>query len=324
MTTLLQQSRTGNRFRAALLRWYDANKRDLPWRRTRDPFRIWVSEIMLQQTRVAAVLDHYQRFFQQFPSLAALARAREQHVLTAWSGLGYYRRARMLHRAAKEVVGNHNGRIPRTAAELQQLPGIGRYTAAAIASIAFEEPVAVVDGNVERVLSRISGQQLGVAACWEQAQRLVSPDRPGDFNQAMMELGATICLPQSPICGSCPIKRHCSARGHVPNIKPRAAQNRAQRNLVLVRRPNAILLKQRSRSESVMPGLWDLPEHAESTLPILRLKHSIMNTDYDVRVYAAESQIRLPGTRWVRLSRLSTIPLTGMSRKALRRLNLLQ
>lgn len=329
MTSLFHEStlaaRARDDFRARLLRWYDANKRNLPWRATRDPFRIWVSEIMLQQTRVAAVLDHYQRFFQQFPNLAALAQAREQEVLAAWSGLGYYRRARMLHRAAKGVVHNHTGRLPNTSAELQQLPGIGRYTAAAIASIAFHEPVAVVDGNVERVLSRISGHQLGALVCWQQAQRLVSPDRPGDFNQAMMELGATMCLPQSPVCGSCPIKRHCSARGQLAKNKPRAAQIRAQRHLALVRRPNAILLKQRSRWESVMPGLWDLPEHAESTLePILHLKHSIMNTDYDVRVYAAESQTRLAGTRWVSLSRLGSVPLTGMSRKALRRLNLLQ
>lgn len=327
MTILFQDSatRARSRFRSVLLSWYDTNKRDLPWRRTRDPFRIWVSEIMLQQTRVAAVLDHYQRFFHQFPSLAALAKAREQQVLTAWSGLGYYRRARMLHRAAREVVRDYKGRIPKTSAELQQLPGIGRYTAAAIASIAFREPLAVVDGNVERVLSRISGQQLGVAACWDQAQRLISPDRPGDFNQAMMELGATVCLPQSPVCRSCPVKRHCSARGQLANRKPRATQHRAQRHVALVRRPNAILLKQRSRSQSVMPGLWDLPEHAESTLqPILRLRHSIMNTDYDVRVYCAESETQFPGTRWISLSRLETIPLTGMARKALRRLNLLQ
>jgi len=280
---------------------------------------------MLQQTRVAAVLDHYQRFFQQFPTVFALAKAREQQVLTAWSGLGYYRRARMLHQAAKEVVRDYKGSIPKTSTKLQQLPGIGRYTAAAIASIAFREPVAVVDGNVERVLSRLSGKQLGSRACWEEAQTLVDPDRPGDFNQAMMELGATICLPRSPVCGSCPIKRHCSARGHLANSKPRATQNRAQRHLALVRRENAILLRQRSRSESVMPRLWDLPEYAESTLePVLRLKHSIMNTDYDVRVYAAESQLQLTGTKWVSLSRLTTIPLTGMSRKVLRRLNLLQ
>ena len=329
MSGLFSRSRAADakrkRLRIALLTWYEANKRDLPWRRTRDPFRIWVSEIMLQQTRVAAVLDHYKRFFQQFPTVFALAKAREQEVLTAWSGLGYYRRARMLHRAAKEVLRDFKGRMPKTSAELQQLPGIGRYTAAAIASIAFREPIAVVDGNVERVLSRISGRQLGAPACWQEAQTLVDPDHAGDFNQAMMELGATLCLPRSPVCGRCPIRRYCSVRGHLPSSKPKAAQTRAQRNLALVRRHNAILLKQRSRSESVMPGLWDLPEHAGSAVnPVLHLKHSIMNTAYDVRVYAAESQLDLLGTKWILLSRLRTIPLTGMSRKVLRRLNLLQ
>ena len=141
----------------------------------------------------------------------------------------------------------------------------------------------------------------------------------------MMELGATLCLPRSPVCGRCPIRKYCSARGHLPSSKPKAAQTRGQCNLALVRCANAILLKQRSRSESVMPGLWDLPEHAGSALnPILHLKHSIMNTAYDVRVYAAESQLDLPGTKWISLSRVGTSPLTGMSRKALRRLNLLQ
>ena len=329
MTTLSQDSqsaaRARRRFRSALLRWYDANKRDLPWRRTRDPFRIWVSEIMLQQTRVAAVLDHYRRFFQQFPTVAALAKAREQHVLTAWSGLGYYRRARMLHRAAKELAHDRRGPIPKTSAELQELPGIGRYTAAAIASIAFREPVAVVDGNVKRVLSRISGKQLGAGACWEQAQALLDPERPGDFNQAMMELGATLCLPQAPLCDSCPLTRDCSAQGHLPTTKLRAPQNRARRNLALVRRKNAILLKQRSRSESVMPGLWDLPEHTQPELPpILLVKHSIVNTNYQVRVYGAGPRTQIPGARWISLARLGSIPLTGMSRKILRALNLLQ
>src|SRR5689334_8440153 len=166
MTILFQDSdsatRARDRFRFTLLRWYDANKRNLPWRRTRDPYRIWVSEIMLQQTRVAAVLDHYKRFIRQFPTVSSLARVREQQVLTVWSGLGYYRRARMLHRAAKELANDRHGRLPNSYAELQELPGIGRYTAAAIASIAFGEAVAVVDGNVQRVLSRMTGREVDV------------------------------------------------------------------------------------------------------------------------------------------------------------------
>src|SRR5947209_10980711 len=153
-------SRTRTLFRRRLLGWYDGNKRDLPWREDRDPYRVWVSEIMLQQTRVAAVLEHYRRFLNKFPTVSKLAAARESSVLAAWSGLGYYRRARMLHAAAKLVVKEYQGKFPRDSEGLRHLPGIGRYTAAAIASIAYDEPVAVVDGNVERVLERMSGKRL--------------------------------------------------------------------------------------------------------------------------------------------------------------------
>jgi A/G-specific adenine glycosylase len=328
MSALFFQSAKSNltrhQFRSSLLRWYDANKRRLPWRQTRNPYCVWVSEIMLQQTRVAAVLEHYKRFIKQFPTVFALAEAREQQVLAAWSGLGYYRRARMLHKAAKKVVSGRFGRIPKTSAELQDLPGIGRYTAAAIASIAFGEAVAVVDGNVERVLSRMAGKQLNSGTCWKTAQEFLDPERPGDFNQAMMELGATICMPHSPVCGLCPIRRYCSTRGHLDLRRAKARQIRAQRNLALVTRRNAILLKQRPRTESVMPELWDLPEHtgAEPT-PVLRVKHSIMNTDYEVRVFPVESHSQFPGAKWISLTKLRSVPLTGMSRKVLRGLNLL-
>ena len=278
---------------------------------------------MLQQTRVAAVLEHYKRFIKQFPTISALARARQQQVLAAWSGLGYYRRARMLHQAAKQLI-RVGGGIPRTAAELRELSGIGRYTAAAIASIAFGERAAVVDGNVERVLSRMAGHELDRETCWEKAQQLIDPERPGDFNQAMMELGATICLPQSPECRVCPISRHCSTRGHLPTARTKAPQVRGQRDLALVTSKNAILLKQRAVTESVMPGLWELPEHtAPEQTPLVRVKHSIMNTDYEVRAFAAESSLTT-GTKWISFVRLNSIPLTGMSRKVLRRLNLLQ
>src|SRR5213593_581836 len=158
-------------FRRRLLRWYDRHKRDLPWRQDRDAYRVWLSEIMLQQTRVAAVLEHYREFVRRFPSVQRLARARESSVLAAWSGLGYYRRARMLRRAATEIVSKHAGQFPDTAAELRDLPGIGPYTAAAIASICFGERIAVVDGNVERVLGRVMGRNLSRAEAWQFAQR---------------------------------------------------------------------------------------------------------------------------------------------------------
>src|SRR5690348_15098757 len=203
------------RFRRALLRWFDRHKRDLPWRKTRDPYRVWLSEIMLQQTRVAAVVDHYQRFLRRFPTVEKLAAARESSVLAAWSGLGYYRRARMLHAAAKEVVNDRGGEFPKSAEDLRLLPGIGRYTAAAVASIAFDEPVAVVDGNVERVLRRMTGTHLAGEDLWRAAGELLHRQRPGDFNQAMMELGATVCLPREPRCLLCPISDLCATRGEL-------------------------------------------------------------------------------------------------------------
>src|SRR3954462_13710878 len=180
-------------FRMRLLKWYDREHRSLPWRKTRSPYRIWVSEIMLQQTRVAVVVQRYREFLKRFPSLRSLACSRESEVLAAWSGLGYYRRARSLREAAKVAVKRHHGKLPRGLEALKALPGIGEYTAAAIASIAFGKPYAVVDGNVRRVLTRVSGRPMTEGAHWKGAQALLSPARPGDFNQAMMELGATVC-----------------------------------------------------------------------------------------------------------------------------------
>ena len=179
------------RFRKNLLAWYDLHRRDLPWRASRDPYRVWLSEIMLQQTRVAAVIAHYREFLRRFPTVEKLAAAREASVLAAWSGLGYYRRARMMHAAAKLIVRDHGGKFPESEEGWRALPGIGRYTAAAIASIAFGEPVAVVDGNVERVLQRVAGTRLAGEELWTEANRLLDVNRPGDFNQAVMELGAT-------------------------------------------------------------------------------------------------------------------------------------
>src|SRR5579872_889128 len=193
----------------------------MPWRGARDPYRIWVSEIMLQQTRVAAVLEYYPRFLKKFPTVKKLADARESEVLAAWSGLGYYRRARMMRLAAQKIAGELQGKFPRTSAGLRDLPGIGRYTAAAIASIAFDEPVAVVDGNVERVLTRIHGRELLQAEMWELAGSWLEPARPGDFNQAMMELGAIVCTPRAPSCLTCPVVELCATRGERPaDAKP--------------------------------------------------------------------------------------------------------
>jgi A/G-specific adenine glycosylase len=325
-TFLLNRTATGDRFRHKLLAWYSANRRKLPWRETRDPYRIWVSEIMLQQTRVAAVLDHYRRFLKQFPSVRALARAKESGVLAVWSGLGYYRRARMLHAAARIVADECSGRVPDSAEALRKLPGIGRYTANAIASIAFAEPVPVVDGNVERVLSRILGASIAQAELWSTAQKLLDPAHPGDFNQALMELGATVCLPGVPECHRCPVKSACSSRGKKQLRRTPAAQRlRNSASLKLVVRRQAILLRQRLASDRLMPGMWELPKcvRAMRPQPQLRLKHSITNTDWTINVYSAKRASARSSETWVPLKRLSRLPLTGLTRKILRRMNLL-
>ncbi len=208
--------------RSRLLDWYARNRRDLPWRQSADPYAIWVSEIMLQQTRVAVVVERYQMFMKRFPTLVSLALADEQKVLALWSGLGYYRRARMLHKAAQFVAAHFGGNLPERAEQLRILPGIGAYTAAAIASIAHGERVAVVDGNVERVLCRVAGWDAGSrkgggARCGARLRiwpgRLLDPARPGDFNQAIMELGATVCAPRNPQCLVCPLAAECKTRG---------------------------------------------------------------------------------------------------------------
>lgn len=201
------------RSRARLLAFFDTRARDLPWRRTSDPYAIWVSEVMLQQTRVDTVLPYYQRWLRRYPTAGALAEAPLQAVLKDWEGLGYYRRARLLHRAARIVRDRHGGRLPSDPDALRDLPGVGEYTAGAVASIAFQHVVPAVDGNVRRVLSRVMdlpdptpGELRKVAAA------LVDPDRPGDFNQALMELGATVCTPRSPDCADCPLRQPCRAR----------------------------------------------------------------------------------------------------------------
>ena len=203
-----------------LLRWYDQTARDLPWRKSSDPYAIWVSEIMLQQTRVETVRPYYTRFLERFPDVFALASAEEEDVLSLWSGLGYYSRARNLRRGAGVVAETHDGRFPRSRSEALAIPGIGPYTSAAILSIAYELPFAVVDGNVARVLARVCRLDVPLqrkASFLEaQAEALLSKERPGDHNQAMMELGATVCVPRDPRCDLCPIGEHCQA--HVDGV----------------------------------------------------------------------------------------------------------
>jgi A/G-specific adenine glycosylase len=255
--------------RASLLRWYRRHRRDLPWRRTRDPWAIWVSEAMLQQTRVETVIPYYERFLHRFPDVGTLARADLEDVLGLWAGLGYYSRARNLHGAAREVMERFGGRIPGSAEELRTLPGVGRYTAGALASIAFDRAEPVLDGNVTRVLARLHGIREDVgrpavqARLWDEAARLARGPQPGDLNQALMELGARVCTPRGPDCPACPVADACRARraGEVeaiPRPRRRPAPRRVRAVAVLVVRRGRVLAVRRVET-GPLGGLWELP-----------------------------------------------------------------
>ncbi len=256
------------RVRRALLRWYDAHARPLPWRTTRDPYAIWVSEVMCQQTRVDTAIPYYERFLARFPQVADLAAATEDEVLRLWSGLGYYRRARLLHRGAREVVERHGGQVPRDPQARLALPGIGRYTAGAIGSIAFGAPEPVVDGNVARVLARLRrietplGKATTDAALWKQAGELVDGPRPGDLNQSLMELGALVCTPAAPRCEACPVRPWCAGRGIAEGLPVPRRRTKVRRvTLVAVvatrSRPTRVWL--RRAAGDLFGGLWSVP-----------------------------------------------------------------
>jgi A/G-specific adenine glycosylase len=290
---------------------------------------------MLQQTRVAAVLEHYRIFLEAFPTVEALALASEERVLALWSGLGYYRRARMLHRAAKVVASELGGVVPHEIESLRKLPGVGRYTAAAIASIAYGVPVAVVDGNVERVLSRLDGTPDGTpdseartdAMVWKRAQELLEQRHPGDWNQAMMELGATVCTPQSPQCVVCPLLRWCRAPG-ADTSRPKMMRKRVQMTRALIERSHCVYLVQRASDVAKMAGMWELPECSEQVVDqgateLCAVRHSITDTDYEVRVVSAGLKDLGAGGRragrWVKREEIFALPLTGLTRKILRK-----
>lgn len=258
-----------SRIRKALLKWWDDGRRDLPWRRSEEPYAVWLAEVMLQQTRIETVIPYYERFLKRFATVESLAEAKTDEVLKLWEGLGYYGRARNLHKAARMVVHQYGGCFPNTAEELGKLPGVGRYTAGAVASIAFHEPTPAVDGNVIRVLCRlfcIREEPTKTAVrnnLWQLARMLVSTKRPGDFNQSMMELGATVCKVVQPNCDGCPLKRFCLARKngleavlpHVPKA-PKLPEYEIAAGLVF--RNGRILITKR-KPEGLLGGLWEFP-----------------------------------------------------------------
>jgi A/G-specific adenine glycosylase len=293
-------------FRRELLTWYRKHARNLPWRGVRNPYATWLSEIMLQQTRVATVVERYTEFLRRFPTLESLAEAREEDVLALWSGLGYYRRAHLLHRAAQFVQRELLGKLPRTAHGLRTLPGVGEYTAAAIASIAFGESIAVLDGNVERVLLRVLGlaedrsakarsrlTRAAQALVPEPGKRKERANPPGDHNQAMMELGATICLPRQPLCLECPVMNLCRTRGEHATAARDKPQSRIVAHLLTLRKRGTateVLLLRRPSDAALMPRMLELPplplEAVEGREPVIRLRHSITNTNYYVQIFA--------------------------------------
>ena len=291
--------------RAPLLRWYRRARRDMPWRRRVSPYRTWVSEIMLQQTTVAAVTPKYSAFLRRFPDVRSLAAASEDDVLRQWAGLGYYSRARNLRRAAQVVMTAHGGRFPSEFDAVLALPGIGRYTAGAILSIAFGKPYPVVDGNVARVFSRLFGMRGRIKdpaflkRVWARAERLVPTGSPGDWNQALMELGATICAPDSPSCGICPLARDCAA--FKKGLQDRLPTQEKQREATPVRwvclwivRNGKVLLWRRSKEEHLLKDLWGLPEARQIiAVPgriLASVKHAI--THHDLSVELREASLR--------------------------------
>lgn len=313
--------------------WFVREKRDLPWRKTRDPYRIWISEAMLQQTRVETAIPYYGRFLEAFPTVEALAGAKEDAVLAAWSGLGYYRRARALRVSAQAIVERHGGRFPDDVERLLELPGIGPYTAGAVASIAFGRREALVDGNVRRVLSRLSGET-EESALWSLARSLVPAEDPGDWNQALMELGALVCAPREPRCERCPIADLCIAKrdDRVAELPaPRARPSTIEVDVVvLAATRNGRWLLERRPSTGRMAGMWQMPTvgrlFGESRPRGLRegevlceVRHTITRHRIRAVVKRATLASRTPpeGAEWIEEERLSGIALTGMTRKCL-------
>lgn len=348
---------TLRRLRHSLLAWYAASSRDLPWRRTRDPYAILVSEYMLQQTQVKTVLSYYDAFLSRFPTFEALVKAKDDDVRAAWSGLGYYRRARNLQAASRRILVEGEGRIPDSFDTLLGLPGVGPYTAAALASLIHGLPHAAVDGNVERVLSRLVAERRVISESAPRrrlaalAQELFDPEQPTVWNQAVMELGATICVPARPRCGECPWKPHCRgyANGHperLPRTKPERAVIKVERAVGVFRKNGAVLLVRR-KHETLLDGTWELPgldvtsatqsredlaEHLESWLgrrvtvgsELASVQHALTYRRVLVRAFEADAhplpRPRQNDRRWIEHSGVTALPTSSMTLKLLAKL----
>ena len=344
--------------RGALLRWYRRHRRDLPWRRTADPYAVWVAEVMLQQTQVATVLPYYDRFMRRFPDPAALARASEDEVLSLWSGLGYYRRARSLHAGARVVMKRHGGTLPADPEALRRLPGIGRYTAGAISSIVFDLPEPIVDGNVRRVLARLlglycrPGRRNEENRLWEYAAALARGPSPGELNQALMELGALVCTPRKPRCSVCPVERRCRAAAtgeptRYPAARPARPRERVRVVVAYVTRGRRVLLERPGRGNPLR-GTWDLPAlevgpttstrriraelkrrhglDVEIGATLGRADHGIMHRHLRLEIHGCRilggRVTGRPALLWVDPESLGDTPVSGATRKVLRQVSI--
>ncbi len=350
---LFSDSRWKQSVRRNMLRWFDRHARDLPWRHTHAAYPVWLSEIMLQQTQVATVVEYYGRFLERFPTIDTLARADENEVLRYWEGLGYYRRAQQLHRAARRIVAEHGGTFPRSMDEVRALPGIGRYTAGAILSIAFGQRQPVVEANTTRLYCRLlalAGEPQRAATqrlLWSFAEQILPRKRPGDFNQAAMELGSIICTPRQPQCSCCPVANQCQARvqgvqTQIPAPRKRVESTTVEEAAVAIRHKELVLLR-RIPPGRRWAGLWDFPRFtleppATRQLPerlaaevknitgltiamprhFATLRHTV--TRFQITLYCYEATCRRlahtnNGWRWIPMEELSNYPLSVTGRK---------
>ena len=319
--------------RRRLLSWYRRHARPLPWRRDRDPYRVWLAEAMLQQTTVAAVLPRYERFLRRFPDLSALARAPESAVLKEWAGLGYYARARNLRAAARLIAARPGGDWPRDMDSWLALPGIGRYTAAAVLSITWDLPHAVLDANVARVLCRWQGirrdprRPAAQKLLWDLAQSLLDPRHPGDWNQAMMELGETVCTSQKPICPACPLRASCAAcknnmQDRLPLLGPKRVAQDLRWTCLWIERDGQVLLWKRGPEELLLKNHWGLPEagrvRARPGAVIKTVRHAI--TRYRILLTIRNAQSlgpQPPQAKWVARPRVKRLLVSSLWLKAL-------
>jgi A/G-specific adenine glycosylase len=347
------------RLRRKLLDWFDTSQRDLPWRKTKDPYAVWISEVMLQQTQVQTVIPYYSKFLKAFPSIAKLAEADPQDLLRVWAGLGYYSRARNLRQAAQKIMQAHGGQFPESYLEVLALPGVGRYTAGAVMSIAFDQPFAALDGNVTRVLARLfrlKGDPKSSSLqtlLWGLAQELVPRKSPGDFNQALMELGATVCSPRQPQCLVCPWRTECCARKEgiqelLPEKRKSILPEKSLRAVAVILRRGRILIVKRT-NEKLLRDLWEFPggefenvENLSAALvkkiwddlgiriqilsPLTTVKHSITKRQITLQAFQAVPKNPTAATnkakivKWVRLLEMEKYPFASASLRVLQAL----